>query len=307
MGFLADMASGEVLYWAIGVVAALVLLDVVWKGGAVKTLKLLVTPVTWVWGKLFGKKVVPGAITLSYVAADAAKATNWFTGSRIWRWLAGHSYDPGNKPWTWYIERALGLLVLLLFTHWHAYNVGTRHPKRSHVRPFSLMASPVAKQLTTDLQVQLDKCNSDYADLYTRQPPACGESPAAPLTLPAPAAKHTSKPRSYYKPPPGNWGYDTVTFWLRLIFNNVTGVAVCIVGLLFIGNAYGCNASKLSDIEAGIKERDKELQRLASSAAAAGAREDGRLRDQQAAFKARKVGQCILTKPQADALSLIKG
>ena len=98
-----------------------------------------------------------------------------------------------------------------------------------------------------------------------------------------------------------------MTFWLRLIFNDFTAVIVCAIGLLFIGNAYGCNAHKLGDIEAGIKERDKELQRLASSEASAGARQDGRLRDQQAAFHARNVGQCLLTKPQADALSLIRG
>ena len=95
--------------------------------------------------------------------------------------------------------------------------------------------------------------------------------------------------------------------WLGLIFNQFTAVAVCVLGLLFIGNAYGCNAHKVADIEAGIKERDVALQRLASSEAAAGAREDVRLREQGTQFRARKIGQCILTKPEADALSLIRG
>ena len=86
--------------------------------------------------------------------------------------------------------------------------------------------------------------------------------------------------------------------WLRLIFNDFTGIAVLVIGLLFVGNAYGCNARELAGIEAAEKQRDVELKRLSATEAAAGAAQDSRLHDQLASFKKQKVGQCILSQPQ---------
>lgn len=95
--------------------------------------------------------------------------------------------------------------------------------------------------------------------------------------------------------------------WLRLIFNDFTGIAVLVIGLLFVGNAYGCNARQLEGIKVAQKAENAELRQQSATEAAAGAAQDARLHDQLAAFKKQKVGQCILNQPTAEALSLIRG
>lgn len=95
--------------------------------------------------------------------------------------------------------------------------------------------------------------------------------------------------------------------WLGLVFNRFTGMAALALFLLYLGDAKGCNAHKLAEMEAGIRARDGELQALASSEASAGAREDAKLRDEDRLFRAASKGlaRCILTRPEADALNLI--
>lgn len=93
----------------------------------------------------------------------------------------------------------------------------------------------------------------------------------------------------------------------RLIFNDFTGIAGLAVALLFVGNAYGCNARELDAINAAQAAKNAELKHLSATEESAGAAEEVRLHEQVSAFKKQKVGQCIVNKPTAEALSLIKG
>lgn len=186
------VASGSWLYLAIagGIVVVLALS---WKTSLTS---LLLSPFKWVWNKLFGKKVPTNLVTvavnkngvLTQVEADVAKAKSWFswlTNSRFWKWLAGHSYDPGSHTWVWWVERLGGVAIILLFTHWHAYNLGKDTAPATSSYKAVVTALAMTKKRADTCQKGWDKCEVDYANYFKTDPPSPPLVPdAAPSLLP---------------------------------------------------------------------------------------------------------------------------
>lgn len=161
------MASGAVLYWVIGGVAALVVIYLSYKGHSVTS--LFTAPFKWVWNKLTGKKTVPITVNMSggkkvslkTVAAEAKQAETWL--AKLWSTLGGNSYDPGTHPWTWWIERGAAVVFL-----WVA-SLCWMHRHDSFNQPTTYIGSSRVQMVWKSRAL---KCEADYADLYTREPSA---------------------------------------------------------------------------------------------------------------------------------------
>jgi hypothetical protein len=95
--------------------------------------------------------------------------------------------------------------------------------------------------------------------------------------------------------------------WIWAIRLGVIGLALWFV--FELGNDYGSNARTLAKWSKEIQEANKRLQDYASKDARDAIEEEDRAEqeDQEFAVRLPTLGQCVLTKDQADALNRIGG
>jgi hypothetical protein len=193
------MASGDVLYWVIGVVAVLFLYVAV-KGGSpfAKLVKFLMWPlkmlwklVTWLWSKAVS--LLP-AKSAAVVSADQKKVATQATSlwGKLTAVLRGHNYDPGSHTWAWWLERGIPVLALWLVTLFAAEHHGL-------MNSYSSSARFGADRIQSAWKERALKCETKFADYFTREPtssppsppPGSASSMIAPLTsmIPGFAAK----------------------------------------------------------------------------------------------------------------------